>query len=40
LLSTFNFETLSGPATKLVYGLILVVSLLLNVFSTSHPSAR
>jgi ribose transport system permease protein len=40
LLSTFNFETLSGPATKLVYGLILVASLLLNVFSTSRAAAR
>jgi ribose transport system permease protein len=40
LLSTFNFETLSGPATKLAYGLILVASLLLNVLSTSRVAVR
>jgi ribose transport system permease protein len=40
LLSTFNFETMSGPATKLAYGLILVVSLLLNVLSMRDALPR
>jgi ribose transport system permease protein len=40
LLSTFNFGMISGPATKLAYGLILVASLLLNVLSTSRSSVR
>jgi ribose transport system permease protein len=39
-LSTFNFQSLSGPATKLAFGLILVVSLLVNVFATGRSTAR
>lgn len=40
LLATFNFEMISGAATKLSFGLILVASLLVNVFATSRMQAR
>ena len=40
LLATFNFEMISGAATKLSFGLILVASLLVNVFATSRMAAR
>ncbi|MBL8581077.1 MAG: ABC transporter permease [Rhizobiaceae bacterium] len=38
LLATFNFGTLSGSATKLAFGLILVFSLLVNVLAARRAA--
>jgi len=40
LLATFNFGTISGSATKLAFGLILIISLLVNVLAVSRVPAR
>lgn len=40
LLATFRFEMISGSATKMAFGVILVVSLLVNVLAVSRASAR
>lgn len=40
LLATFNFEMISGAATKLAFGLILIASLLVNVLTTSRSPSR
>jgi ribose transport system permease protein len=40
LLATFNFGTISGSATKLAFGLILIISLLVNVLAVSRVRAR
>jgi ribose transport system permease protein len=38
LLATFNFGTLSGSATKLAFGVILIISLLVNVLAARRPA--
>lgn len=38
LLATFNFGTLSGSATKLAFGLILILSLLVNVLAARRST--
>ncbi|MBN9217284.1 MAG: ABC transporter permease [Mesorhizobium sp.] len=40
LLATFHFEMISGAATKLAFGLILVVSLLANALTANRMSTR
>ena len=39
LLGTFNFGTMSGFVTQMAFGLILVASLLVNVFTAGRPAA-
>ena len=39
LLATFNFGMVSGSATKLAFGLILILSLLVNVLSLRRTAA-
>ncbi|MGD9711001.1 MAG: ABC transporter permease [Thermomicrobiales bacterium] len=39
LLATFNFGMVSGPATKLSFGLILILSLLINLLATRRAAS-